>query len=446
MTMHEAAAITGGQCHGADAVFHSVSNDTRTLQPHGLYVALRGERFDGHRFVPQAFANGAAGVLVEHDDDVDGPALVVPDSLVGLQMLAAEWRARFHQPVVAVTGSNGKTTVKEMIASILSHAGETLMTTGNLNNHIGLPLTLLRLKPEHDYAVVEMGMNHAGEISRLTGIGRPNVALVNNAAAAHLEGLGTVANVAKAKGEIFEGLAANGTAIINGDDEYAPLWRELASPRQVLTFGFSEGCSVQGRLVETSRSQVIDIQTGAESFRVKLNVPGKHNAANALAATAVAIALGLDSSIIAQGLESFKGVKGRLRMVKTTSGATLLDDTYNANPGSFAAAIDVLTQHRGQRLLVMGDMGELGPDSADLHRIIGEQAARAGVQALIGFGDLSCHAVREFGEGARHFDDIDELIKSVASSLSDNTTVLIKGSRAMRMERVVQALLQGVEN
>jgi UDP-N-acetylmuramoyl-tripeptide--D-alanyl-D-alanine ligase len=345
-------------------------------------------------------------------------------------------------PVVAITGSNGKTTVKEMLACILREAAGSadavLATKGNLNNDIGMPLTLLQLNASHRYAVIEMGMNHSGEIDYLTRIAAPDVALINNASGAHLEGLGSTEAVARAKGEIFTGLQHHGTAIINSDDIYAELWRALAGAHPLLEFGLDPQADVRGTWHPRGDGLRLDVTAPQGIFTADLQVPGVHNARNALAATAAAIALNIPLETIAIGLQKFRGVPGRLQRKSALHGAILIDDTYNANPASVRAAISVLAQANGKRILVLGDMGELGGDARKFHKDIGADARRAGIEKLYVLGSLSETAVSAFGSGARHFNRIEDLQSALEKELDANTTVLVKGSRFMKMERVVQ--------
>jgi UDP-N-acetylmuramoyl-tripeptide--D-alanyl-D-alanine ligase len=458
MPLSEAARALDAEVRGGDAVFSSVSQDSRSLTPGALFVALRGERFDGHRFLAQAAQRGAAAALVDEagsriedrgsSDSL--PLLVVPDTRKALGLLAQYWRTRFQIPVVALTGSSGKTTVKEMLALVLSevcalHSSlltphrEVLATRGNLNNDIGMPLMLLELRPHHRYAVIEMGMNHAGEIAWLTSLARPDVALVINAGRAHLEGLGSEEAVARAKGEIFEGLAPDGVAAINADDRFAALWRELAARHRVVTFGVDAPADVTATYALSGVASQIVLTTPLGTAPSALQVPGLHNVRNALAAAAAASALDIDPQTIAAGLARFAGVKGRLQTKRALHGATLIDDTYNANPDSVCAAISVLAAASGTRLMVLGDMGELGATAPELHAEIGTFARTAGIDQLFTLGELSQQAARAFGKGARHFPRIEELLAEIENRLAPDVTMLIKGSRFMRMERVVQS-------
>jgi UDP-N-acetylmuramoyl-tripeptide--D-alanyl-D-alanine ligase len=410
-----------------------------------LFVALKGERFDGHDYVKQVMEQGAVAALVERRDPAwgDFPLLVVKDARLALGELAGHWRSRFTIPVVALTGSSGKTTVKEMIAAILRAqtgvADQVLATKGNLNNDIGMPLTLLGLRDTHRYAVIEMGMNHPGEIAYLSRIARPDVALIINAQAAHLAGLGTVEAVARAKGEIFQGLAAHGTAVINADDPHAALWQELAAGHPIIRFGLKQQAEVSASFKLQPFGSAIEMVTPAGKFAVALPVPGEHNVRNALAAAAVAQALGVDNATVAAGLAKVASVKGRLLKNPCLHGATMIDDTYNANPGSVRAAIAVLAGMPGKKVLVLGDMGELGENARALHAEIGAAAKAAGIDLLFTLGDLSAAAAQAFGEGGRHFEYIEDLLHDIENLLAPEVTVLVKGSRFMRMERVIKS-------
>ena len=446
LRLAEAAVATGGRVVGADAAFNAVSTDSRAIQAGDLFVALRGERFDGHDFAADCLQRGAAAAMVDARWQAGqaGPLLVVEDTRLALGTLASYWRGKFTLPVAAVTGSNGKTTVKEMLASILranSADDAVLATQGNLNNDIGLPLTLFNLRAVHRYAVIEMGMNHPGEISYLTRLAKPGVALINNALPAHLEGLGSVEAVAHAKGEIFEGLTDDGTAIINIDDQFAPLWKQLAASRKVLTFGLDHAADVSADYRLHSDSCELTLKSPQGEAAMRLPVPGVHNVRNALAATAAATAMGVPMRSIVDGLQQYGGVKGRLQRKAGVHGSTIIDDTYNANPASMRAAIDVLAACPGKRVLVLGDMGELGKTAADMHREIGAYAKSAGLDRLLVLGELSKEMVAGFGAGAQHFGTPEALGEELNKQLAADTTVLVKGSRFMRMERVVALLL-----
>ena len=458
MMVKEAAQVLHADWSGKDVLFTGVSTDSRTLKQGNLFVALTGESFDGSRFVGNAVEKGAVATMLNQAADsndlpVGVPLLWVEDTRLGLGQLAAYWRDRFTLPVIAVTGSNGKTTVKEMIASILRRqvtangkavANEpvdpVLATEGNLNNDIGVPQMLLRLRQHHRYAVIEMGMNHRGEISYLTQLAKPTIALITNAGEAHIEGLGSVEAVARAKAEIFEGLDQQGTAIINADDQYASLWRKCAGSRQIMDFGLRERARINAEYQTHPLMSRMQLKLPDGVAEVELQVPGVHNIYNALAAAAAATALGINKELIASGLESFQGVQGRMQKKPGLHHARLIDDTYNANPESVRAALAVLAATKGKRILVLGDMGELGQSAVDLHRTIGRDARKAGLDQLLTLGELSAYAAEEFGKGAQHFNTLDELLNVTERLLADDVTLLIKGSRFMQMERVVKQL------
>lgn len=452
MLLSQAAQLLGAKMVGNDVQFTSVSSDSRKVDKGNLFIALRGENFDGAAFVASAARDGAVAALVNaasFDGNATCPLLLVEDTRLALGRLAGYWRMQFDMPLLGLTGSNGKTTVKEMLVAILREATgsseSVLATQGNLNNDIGMPLTLLNLNAGHRYAVIEMGMNHAGEIEYLARIARPDVAIVNNASGAHLAGLGSVEGVARAKGEIFAGLKQNGTAVINADDEHAPVWRKLAYGRAVLEFGLNGNPSIHGQWQPQGYGAQIAVLTPQGEFTANLQVPGVHNVRNALAATAAAVALHIPLAEIASGLEKFGGVAGRLQRKAAMHGAVLIDDTYNANPSSMRAAIDVLAQAPGKRVFVMGDMGELGTDAARFHAETGAFARQSGIQHLLALGELSREAVREFGVGAQHFDDVESLCAVLDSEMAAGVTVLVKGSRFMKMERVVSRCIQTEE-
>ena len=442
--LSQVANAVQGRLIGADIAVEGVSTDTRAIAKGALFVALAGERFDAHDFLAQAVAGGAAALMVSDAGKVpEGvSAVVVDDTRLALGRLAAAWRARFTLPVIAVTGSNGKTTTKEMIAAILKAAfgAAVLSTRGNLNNDIGLPLTLLGLSAAHRAAVIEMGMNHPGEIAYLTRIGAPTVAMVTNAQRAHLEGMGDLDEVAREKGSIFDGLSADGIAVVNADDAYGAAWRGMAGGRTVRTFAIDGAADVVGSVRQHGLETELELHAPEGDATLKLSIPGRHNARNAVAAAAACLAAGVSLAAVGEGLAAFSGVKGRLQRRAGKQGAEILDDTYNANPDSVRAGIDVLASTVGRKLLVLGDMGEIGEASGQYHDEIGGYAKSQGVDRLFALGEASQLAVRNFGEGAKHFCNVEKLIAAVDKELGPDTTVLVKGSRFMKMERVADAL------
>jgi len=448
MSLREAATAIGARVIGEDVRFDSVSTDSRTLQRGALFVALSGERFDGRRFIGSAKERGAAAAMVTEEPgsgttDRELPFVVVNDTRLALGRLAAHWRGRFHIPLVAVTGSNGKTTVKEMIAAILrAHFDEshTLATEGNLNNDIGLPLTLLKLRLSHRAAVVELGINHPGETAALAAIASPTVALVNNAQREHQEFMKGVAEVAREHGAVFAAMRPEGTGVINADDEFSGYWRELLAGRRVLDFGLDKPAQVGGRHRFTHFGSEIELRTPEGATRVELHVDGRHNVLNAFAAAACALAAGASLEAVARGLAAFRPVGGRMQRRTARSGARLIDDSYNANPDSVRAAIDVLAAESGAKVLLLGDMGEVGELGVEFHEEIGRYARERGIDRLYAAGVLSHACIAAFGEGARHFTTVEDLITAAQEELGPQTTMLVKGSRFMRMERVVQAL------
>lgn len=432
---------------GPTQQFTSISTDTRTLQPGALYVALHGENFDGHRFVEQAIKAGAYGVLVSQPVNTSAQITImhVADTLIALQQMAHASRLEFDGPVVAVTGSNGKTTTKEMIAAVLrAHYGAdaVLATTGNLNNHIGVPLTLLARKPSHRVAVIEMGMNHFGEIALLTRLAEPTIALITNAASAHLEGVGSLAGVAQAKGEIFAGLRARGVAILNADDYFLPYWQVLNRECTVSTFGFAATANVRGKSGALLGQMVLHSMDNASAVEIQLPVEGAHNVSNALAAAAVARTLGILDSTIKLGLEATVNVGGRLTSRPFINGTTLIDDSYNANPASMRAAAQVLVAHATPRYLVLGDMGELGSTTEQLHESLASDLSKLPLDGVFTLGPKMKRVAHIFGSHGEAFDDVDPLAESLYPRLTSGATLLVKGSRSMATERVIEKLEQ----
>jgi len=440
-TLSHAAESMHGILHGQDVSFRGVNTDTRSLRPGELFVALQGPNFDGCDFVAQAAAKEAAGAVVPKPLDIDLPTIVVDDTLAALGELAASWRQEMNATVIGITGSNGKTTLKELLASCLSISAETLATAGNLNNQIGLPLMLLRLSETHRYAVIEMGANHPGEIAYLTSLASPRIVAITNAGPAHLEGFGSVRGVSRAKGEILAGKESPEFAILNADDDYFDYWKSLVREATVVSFGLCAAADVRAEDIKPDDhgSQFI-LHTPNDQFSVRLSLQGKHNIVNACAAAAIAWSLGISSEQIRDGLEATKPIGGRLRPVTSESGAILFDDTYNANPVSVQAASEFLAAQPGTTWLVLGDMGELGKDASTLHAQTGQAAKDAGVTYLLATGPMSQETVKAFGNGGRWFESVDALSKALRSAIGNDDKVLVKGSRSMGMERVVAAL------
>ena len=447
MTLGEAGALLPGATLVGDAALtiERVHSDTRTLRAGDLFVALRGERFDAHDFLPQARAAGAVAALAERGLDADGlPGLQVPDTLAALQQLAAGWRARFTLPLAAVTGSNGKTTVTQMTAAMLrAWQGEAaLATAGNLNNHIGLPLTLLRLRPAHRVAVLELGMNHPGEIALLARLAKPGVALVINAQREHQEFMASVEAVARENGAVIEALPADGTVVIPAADTYTPLWRELAGARRVLSFGLDTAGDVRASADWIDGAWTLSLATPVGAATARLALPGRHNAANAVAAAATALALGAPLTALVAGIQNFQAVKGRSRLLQLRlhgRALTLVDDSYNANPDSVRAAIDLLAGLPGPQGLLLGDMGEVGDQGPAFHAEVGAFARERGVEHLWCAGRASTATAKAFGDGARHFADAPAMCAALGG-LPAMASLLVKGSLSMGMGRVVAAL------
>ena len=448
-TLQEAATATGGTLVGADRSYGAVSTDSRTLTAGALFVALRGPTFDGAQFVAAAEQRGAVGALVQKAAGGMGIAqIVVPDTLAALQRLASAWRAQFSMPIVGVGGSNGKTTTKEMTAAILSRRGPCLATQGNLNNHIGVPLTLLRLESSHVSAVIEMGANRIGDVAELVRLARPTAGLITNAGAEHLEGFGDLEGVARGEGEMVAGLASDAVAVINADDAYADYWRGVASGSRTVTFGVAHPADF------TAVNAVQRIERGEFVTRFTLRCPlgerpivlkagGAHNIANALGAAAAAASAGASLDDIAAGLADFRAVAGRLQLKPGLRDSWIIDDSYNANPSSVRAGLDVLRAVSGNTWLVLADMAELGAHAADSHADLGRYARECGVKRLFALGPQSSRAAETFGSGAEWFQDADSLIRRLQAQIAPGVTMLVKGSRINRLERVVQALSGG---
>ncbi|MGQ9450539.1 UDP-N-acetylmuramoyl-tripeptide--D-alanyl-D-alanine ligase [Leclercia sp. TB492] len=442
VTLSQLATILGAEVSG-ELTFDAVTTDTRKITPGCLFVALKGERFDAHDFAGQAKAAGAGALLVSRKLDIDLPQAVVKDTRLAFGELAAWVRQQVPARIVALTGSSGKTSVKEMTAAILSQCGNTLYTAGNLNNDIGVPMTLLRLNREHEYAVIELGANHQGEIAWTVSLTQPEAALVNNLAAAHLEGFGSLEGVAKAKGEIYTGLPVNGIAIMNADNNDWLNWKSVIGDRKTWRFSPNAANSdfTATNVHVTSHGTEFTLQTPTGDVDVLLPLPGRHNIANALAATALAMAVGAPLSAIKTGLANLKAVPGRLFPIPLAENKLLLDDSYNANVGSMTAAVQVLSEMPGYRVMVVGDMAELGDESEACHLQVGEAAKASGIDRVLSAGHLSKNISQASGVG-EHFADKAALIASLKALVEEQqiVTVLVKGSRSAAMEEVVHAL------
>jgi UDP-N-acetylmuramoyl-tripeptide--D-alanyl-D-alanine ligase len=436
------AERTGGLLEGADVPFETVVTDSRAVAAGDCFVALSGPRFDGHDFLEDVAAAGAAVALVTRHASVSLPQVRVADTLDALQRWAGAWRRSFTLPVVGITGSNGKTTLRALLEAVLAPLGPLLATRGNLNNHIGVPLTLCRLRAEHIVAVVEMGANHPGEIAGLAAMAQPEIGIVTNSGDAHLEGFGSREGAARGEGaELLEVLPASGVAIFNADDAYAELWRASSTAGRQIGFGLGPEADVTARDIrlEDAGSR-FTLMLPEEAAAVSLPLPGRHNVHNALAAAAAAHALGLDASRVAAGLAQVRVPTGRLVPLTARRGARVIDDSYNANPGSLAAAVDWLAQMRGHRVLALGDMAELGATAVELHAAAGRAARAAGIEALFAAGPLAAHAAEAFGPGAEAFAHAESLAAALRERVAPDWVVLVKGSRAAAMEQVVAAL------
>jgi UDP-N-acetylmuramoyl-tripeptide--D-alanyl-D-alanine ligase len=452
LQLSQLAAWLRTPCVG-NAQIDGISTDSRTVQPGDLFIALAGEKYDAHDFLDQVAERGAAAVLAQRvPDGFALPHIVLPDSRLAMGRIARDWRLHFNLPVVGVTGSNGKTTVTAMIAAILAQGfGEHYLAThGNFNNDIGVPLTLFRLRANHKAAVVEMGMNHVGEIAYLANLAQPTVALVNNAQREHLEFMRDVSNVAQENGSVIGSLPPYGVAVFPGDEEFTPLWRRMAQQAnvRVLTFGLTEQCDIYCQYLANgfgNNMSVVCKQSGrAQQFSLNLPLAGEHNVRNALAAIACGMAVGIDLPRIAAALAGFEAVKGRLQCKQAANGATVIDDTYNANPDSVQAALQVLARAATPKILVLGDMGEVGDAGPQFHTEAGQLARQLGIDYLFCLGAASRHTSDAFGSGAQHFTELNRLLVQLGNITTPGSTVLVKGSRFMRMERVVQYLQQPV--
>lgn len=441
-TLAAAAHIMNGTLLGTDRSYAGVSTDTRMLGQDELFFALQGPNFDGGAFVSAAAERSAAAAVLCEAVDVDIPQITVDDTRLALGTLAASWRQRMPAKVIGITGSNGKTTVKAILANCLSQSAETLATRGNLNNDIGMPLMLLSLSENHRYAVIELGANHPGEIAYLTSLARPDVVMITNAAPAHLEGFGDLDGVASAKGEILQGDVSPVFVVLNADDPYFAYWNSLLSGDTVISFGVEANASVFATDVEADGDLMIfNLHIHAEEIPIRLPLAGIHNVSNACAAAAVLHGLGMDGKQIRQGLESVQAVSGRLQPVERITSVTVYDDSYNANPQSVIAAAEFLAAQPGHNWLVLGDMGELGEDEVLLHKAVGRAAKRLGIDRILATGKLSKNTVKTFGNGAQWYESIDGLVEELQRTATEDTNILIKGSRFMEMERVVEALI-----
>ena len=449
-TLADFAAACGGRLHGADAEFAAVTIDTRRLAAGDLFLALPGAHADGHDHVPAAAAAAAAGAVVTRRLTLDLPQIVVADVATALAAVAGVWREQFAIPVIGVAGSNGKSTVKEMLSTILQRAGGCLATAGNYNNHLGVPLTLLRLSEKHRSAVVEIGANHAGEVAALAALVRPTIGVVTNAGAEHLEGFGDLEGAARAEGELFAALGPHSVAVINHDDRYAAMWRGMTRAR-VVSFGTTTGASVRGTEIrhgvdERGFITYFNIESRGGNVSAELTLAGRHNVLNALAAATAALAAGATLTDIVSGLREVRAMAGRMQFRRTSGGAWLIDDSYNANPTSALAAIQVLAELPARKWLVLGDMAELGEHGAASHRDIGRAARERGVERLYSFGALAALAAEEFRSGAEGqqqafcFDDSEALARELAQQLRPDVCLLVKGSRVNRLERLVASL------
>lgn len=439
--LSELAKAVGGRLIGADREFRAVFTDSRREEKGGLFVCLKGERYDAHEFAQDAVDNGAAAMLVGRPLPVDVPQVLVPGTLAALQTFARALRRSSKAKVIAVTGSNGKTTTKNLLASIFSQVGPTLATRGNLNNLIGLPLTLSRLNEQHLHAIVEMGTNAPGEIAALTAIAEPDAALVTNVSAAHLKGLGSLEGVAVEKGSIFAGLSPSGFAIASIDNPWLPRWQKTSPCEQWLLFGFDERADVMALDVRLhGKGADFILATPLGEAPVSMRMLGKHNVENALAAATVAVSFGVAPGLIARGLNAVPAEPGRLRLQTLDSGARLLDDTYNANPASVEAAVTTAAQIGKDVWLVLGDLAELGAEEVQWHRRLGSDARGYGAKRLLALGSLAAEAAKTFGPGAETFDSVDPLLAALHSQQNSDVVILVKGSRSAHMERVVSRL------
>lgn len=439
LSLSEISDMAGGRLHGRSCSVEKVSIDSRRTTPGDLFVALRGARFDGHDFVHRSIEKGAAAVLLSKPMQASVPQILVADTGHALQRMARAWRHRLDILFIALTGSNGKTTSKEMLAGILSRRYKVFATHGNQNNYLGTALSLLAVRPWHQAAVIELGANRPGEIAEMSRWVKPRIGLVLNAGAAHLEGFGSLQGVAKAKGELFSSLPSDGIGIVNCDDPHYALWRKQLAKRKCIAFGFHASAQVRAVLDHGQCGLLID----GRLYPLQLSLLGDHNCHNAAAAAAAAYAAGADGKDIAAGLNKVQAVAGRLCPLNGPKGSRLLDDSYNANPDSLSAALDVLSKIQGEHWLALGDMQELGDDETRYHRECGQTIRRQGVQRLFTVGSLAREANRSFGPSARHFDTVEDMAECLQAAIHRDVTLLVKGSRAAGMDRLVSLLRDG---
>jgi UDP-N-acetylmuramoyl-tripeptide--D-alanyl-D-alanine ligase len=446
MLLKDIALAVQGELLGENLSIDGISIDTRTLVAGNLYIAIKGNHFDGHEFIETAKLAKAGGVLVEHISETDLPQIIVKDSRLALAELAGFWRKQQKAKIVGVTGSNGKTTVKEMIASILSTKGKTLYTQGNLNNNIGVPLTLLKLQESNQYAVIEMGANHPGEIAFSSQYAKPDVSVITNIGQAHIEGFGDMPGIAKTKAEILESLGDDGVAILNRDDEYYAFFKEIAGNRKLISFGLNAEADVSALRIKTVLNNQgfetnFELKVKNLSIPIKLQLAGEHNVKNALAAAAVAMQFEFEPADIKTGLEQVKAVTGRMQLLRGHKGNIVIDDTYNANPSSLQVALDILDD-KNNNWLVLGAFGELGEDSREIHQNMGKLIKSKPVQRLFATGELAKQTVEAFGNGGLYFENQDQLIIALNQAITGSETLLIKGSRSQKMENVVAAIVE----
>lgn len=441
--LSDAAQWSGAEYFGRDAEFSGIEIDSRRVTPGSLFVALTGAHHDGHDHLDEAQSRGAAAALAAHPVPTSLPLLIAPDTVPALGRLAAVWRQQFQLPVIAVLGSNGKTTVKEFTAAILRqrHGDGVLATQGNQNNALGVPLNLFRLNSRHRAAVLELGANGYGEIAALSEMAKPDIAIITNAGLDHLAGFGGREGAARANGEVFSAMAGNGIAVLNGDDECLAIWRQQAGDRLCLHFGFKSGVDVRGNWQPRFDGGDLTIESPWGRIQTRLQLTGRHNALNALAAAAACLVLDIEPEAIAVGLAVVRPVAGRLQFRLGACGAYIIDDTYNANPSSLAAALETLATMSGKKLLVLGDMAELGDEADTWHSWAGQAACAAGVVELFTIGDLAHLAAESFGLGAHHLTGDQALVEALLPRLQRGVTVLVKGSRCMTMESLVEELM-----